>query len=415
LENSYQKTNDSLFESYKLFLYKLLQPDAIEILKSLQQFVSKFQSYSLDIVQDSNKGFYDKFLSAPSTASSITFPPNPSGRREQEDSMVIWRFLEGTHQQMRDSKGWSSETAAEFEASKLSCEKLVFSKLHKALFSPEEGWATEGSMDERTKERIRSLAFITAEHLDLRSIQHLAAASASSSVDAWMEGCNFEASSKQGQLEAALLRGPIESLRMLQWCSCPSDKLLCIKRCSIFISQLLNSVGSCTYGKIASDGISTVGNVGSKGPPGADELLPVMILAIKYCNPEAIHSNIRYLQRYLRPERLVSEAGYLLTNLVSAVFFLDGVDAQALTIDPEEFERSLRRCKEMARQSDLKRLRQLQRRNKNNNIFFSFFGEREANASDNDEDEVDIDCLYQKYLYEKDSYLSKQFINIHKT
>jgi hypothetical protein len=64
---------------------------------------------------------------------------------------------------------------------------------------------------------------------------------------------------------------------------------------------------------------------------------------------------VKYLQRYTNPKRLISEYGYLLTHFVSAVNFLENVDALALTISPEEFDTSMKRCKEAAKESLMKR------------------------------------------------------------
>jgi hypothetical protein len=83
--------------------------------------------------------------------------------------------------------------------------------------------------------------------------------------------------------------------------------------------------------------------------PGADEFLPMMILVVKECNPKQLNSTIKYLQRYTHTSKLVSEAGYLLTHFVSAVHFLENVDALALTISPEEFEQSLVKCTESSK------------------------------------------------------------------
>jgi len=54
---------------------------------------------------------------------------------------------------------------------------------------------------------------------------------------------------------------------------------------------------------------------------GADELLPAMILAVQLAQPPRLHSSITFVRRYSLPrEKLASsEAGYLLTHLVSAV------------------------------------------------------------------------------------------------
>jgi hypothetical protein len=109
---------------------------------------------------------------------------------------------------------------------------------------------------------------------------------------------------------------------------CPQDKLACVSRCINAIAEVLKEC-STKNGKVS----------------GTDEFLPVMILVIKNCNPVNIHSNLKYVQRYLRPSKLIGKEGYLLTSFVSSVTFVDNVDSRALTIDPEEFERNIARAR----------------------------------------------------------------------
>jgi hypothetical protein len=120
-------------------------------------------------------------------------------------------------------------------------------------------------------------------------------------------------------------------------CKCPRDKLACIKRCVLAIHDVLQ--GHSRRGLASSEKVLM----------GTDDLLPLMILTVKTCNPVRIHSELKYLQRYTK--NLQSEAGYLLTNLVSAVFFLDNVDAKALAIDPEVYEQAMRESKAVAQRN----------------------------------------------------------------
>jgi hypothetical protein len=52
--------------------------------------------------------------------------------------------------------------------------------------------------------------------------------------------------------------------------------------------------------------------------PGADEVLPLLILSVKEANPTDLYSELKYLQTYLEKGQMDSEAGYLLTQLASA-------------------------------------------------------------------------------------------------
>ena len=60
--------------------------------------------------------------------------------------------------------------------------------------------------------------------------------------------------------------------------------------------------------------------------PGADEVLPALILAIKEANPRGLCTALEVVQRYRHPAKLhVSEAAYVFTNVASAVHFLETV------------------------------------------------------------------------------------------
>ena len=112
---------------------------------------------------------------------------------------------------------------------------------------------------------------------------------------------------------------------------CPRDKVQCIKLCAKAVVEIFKS-GS------------------PEDLPGADDFFPIMVLVLKEANPDKLHSNIKYLQNYTHPDNLSGEVGYLLTQFMSAVVFLENADAAALTISPIEFERAIQRCKDMSSQ-----------------------------------------------------------------
>jgi Vacuolar sorting protein 9 (VPS9) domain len=97
--------------------------------------------------------------------------------------------------------------------------------------------------------------------------------------------------------------------------------------------------------------------------PGADDVLPLLILTVKHSNPENLFSELKYLNTYLEPSQLDSEGGYLLTQFASAVKFLENADSTVLSISPSEFESSLRRCR-LAANDDLEAVRERHLRRK---------------------------------------------------
>lgn len=58
-------------------------------------------------------------------------------------------------------------------------------------------------------------------------------------------------------------------------------------------------------------------------------------------NPPQLHSNLLYIQRFRRDSRLVGEASYYFTNMLSAESFISNIDAKAISMDETEFERNM--------------------------------------------------------------------------
>ena len=58
-------------------------------------------------------------------------------------------------------------------------------------------------------------------------------------------------------------------------------------------------------------------------------------------NPPQLHSNLLYIQRYRCQSRLVAEAAYFFTNMLSAESFISNIDAKAISMDETEFENNM--------------------------------------------------------------------------
>ncbi|KAL6997390.1 hypothetical protein U1Q18_007517 [Sarracenia purpurea var. burkii] len=58
-------------------------------------------------------------------------------------------------------------------------------------------------------------------------------------------------------------------------------------------------------------------------------------------NPPQLHSNLKFIQLYRRQAKLISEAAYYFTNLVSAKSFIFDLDAKSLSIDENEFQENM--------------------------------------------------------------------------
>jgi hypothetical protein len=308
-------------ESFNDFLAKLILPASTEVVKSLQQFVTKFSA---------------DFHAAKTGTIPVDVLPDGTDEENLSWPTRIWSFLDHTYDNMKETPVWSHDTQIEFDLTKTHCEKFLFHKLHPVLFASD---PEDHTLNERTRERIESLAFLTAEHLDIKCVRALYLQYAAKRNIVPKEFLQV----KDYVFLNEVLEQPVQFLRQMETARSPQDKLMCVKRCTMSIAQLLKS---CRQ-----DG----------SLPGADELVPMMIYVIKCCNPAQLHSNLKYLQRYTRPSQMIAEAGYLLTNFVSGVYFLDNVDAKALTIEPEEFDRAILQSKMQAKAAKDRALLQQQR------------------------------------------------------
>ncbi|URD73631.1 Oxysterol-binding protein [Musa troglodytarum] len=125
-----------------------------------------------------------------------------------------------------------------------------------------------------------------------------------------------------GHYMALLAQKELQKINMYK---APRDKLVCILNCCKVINNLLLNASITS----------------NENPPGADEFLPVLIYVTIKANPPQLHSNLLYIQRYRRQSRLVSEAAYFFTNILSAESFIWSIDAQALSMEEAEFQRKM--------------------------------------------------------------------------
>jgi len=64
-------------------------------------------------------------------------------------------------------------------------------------------------------------------------------------------------------------------------------------------------------------------------------------------NPSKLHSNLKFIKLFRRQEKLISEAEYYFTNLVSATSFIVDLNAKSLSMDENKFEESMQAAKLM--------------------------------------------------------------------
>lgn len=213
----------------------------------------------------------------------------------ENDGKKVQEFYTTMEDAIRDHPLWAGATDQEVDCAMEGLEKYVMTKLFSRTFSstPE-----DVKIDLETSQKIHLLqTFLKPEHLDIPTVL---------------------------RNEASWLLAEKE-LQKINAFKAPREKLLCVMNCCKVINNLLLNASMSENHVLA----------------GADDFLPVLIYVMIKANPPQLHSNLKFIQLYRRQTKLVSEAAYYLTNLVSAKTFIFELNAKSLSIDEIEFEESM--------------------------------------------------------------------------
>ncbi|KAK1384388.1 Vacuolar protein sorting-associated protein 9A [Heracleum sosnowskyi] len=213
----------------------------------------------------------------------------------ERDSAAVQDFLTKMEAAFRAHSLWAGCSEEELDSAGEGLEKYVMTKLFTRVYAslPE-----EVNEDNQLHQKVALIQqFIRPENLDIQPIY-------------------------QNETSWLLAQKELQKINMYK---APRDKLVCILNCCKVINNLLLNAS------IASN----------ENPPGADEFLPVLIYVTIKANPPQLHSNLLYIQRYRSQSRLVSEAAYFFTNMLSAESFIMNIDAKALSMEDTEFEKNM--------------------------------------------------------------------------
>ncbi|KAL2926102.1 Vacuolar protein sorting-associated protein 9A [Bienertia sinuspersici] len=217
-------------------------------------------------------------------------PPDP-----EKDSAAVQKFFANMESAFRAHPLWTGCSEEEIESTLEGLEKYVMTKLFTRVFA---SFPDDVKADEQLSEKISLVQqFIRPENLDIKP-------------------------TFQNESSWLLAQKELQKINMFK---APREKLACILNCCKVITNLLHNAAVTA----------------NENPPGADEFLPVLIYVTIKANPPQLHLNLQYIQRYRHQSRLVSETAYYFTNILSAVSFIANIDAQALSMDENEFERNM--------------------------------------------------------------------------
>ncbi|KAK7322430.1 hypothetical protein VNO77_25809 [Canavalia gladiata] len=218
--------------------------------------------------------------------------------KPENDGKRVQDFFLSMEAAIRDHPLWATATEEDIDCAMEGLEKYIMTKLFPRTFgaSPE-----DAKIDNEISEKISLLqTFLKPEHLDIPAILHN---------------------------EASWLLAEKELLKINAF-KAPHEKLLSIMNCCRVINNLLLNAAMSEH-----------------VPAGADDFLPVLIYVTIKANPPKLHSNLQFIKLYRRQAKLISEAEYYFTNLVSAKTFIVDLNAKSLSMDEIKFEESMQAAK----------------------------------------------------------------------
>ncbi|KAI3799752.1 hypothetical protein L1987_35054 [Smallanthus sonchifolius] len=217
-------------------------------------------------------------------------PPDP-----ERDSASVQEFLSNMESAFRAHPLWAGRSEEELDSAGEGLEKYIMTKLFTRVFASH---PDDVKLDDELYEKLALVQqFIRPEHLDIQPAY-------------------------QNETSWLLAQKELQKINIYK---APRDKLVCILSCCKVISNLLFNA-------------STDAN---ESLPGADEFLPVLIYVTIKANPPQLHSNLLYIQRYRRESRLVGEAAYFFTNMLSAESFVMNINGESLSMDETEFQKNM--------------------------------------------------------------------------
>ncbi|VVB13784.1 unnamed protein product [Arabis nemorensis] len=213
----------------------------------------------------------------------------------EKDCDAVQEFFSKMEVAFRSHPLWSGCSEEELDGAVDGLEKYVMTKLFTRVFASN----TEDVIADEALSQKMSLVqqFISPENLDIQP-------------------------TFQNETSWLLAQKELQKINMYKT---PRDKLMCILSCCKVINNLLFNAS-----------ISS-----NENTPGADEFLPVLIYVTIKANPPQFHSNLLYIQRYRRQSKLVGEAAYFFTNVLSAESFISNIDAKSLSLDEADFEKKM--------------------------------------------------------------------------
>ncbi|GIL49525.1 hypothetical protein Vafri_5854 [Volvox africanus] len=246
---------------------------------SFEKFINTInQDQAKDLVRNINQ-FMKKFRSRP--------PDN------ETDSREVQEFLTSMEHAFARHPLWAGSTREDLDNAVEGLEKYLMTKLYDRTFGLD---PLDRERDAVLSRRLAALAgFVTPAHLEVSEQFQVPLASG--------EGGHVVAACKE--------------LKKMSLFKSPRDKLVQILNCCKIINEFLTS---------------------RRAGAGADDFTPALIYVTIKAQPEALASNMAFVERYRHSNRLNGESEYFFVQMQGAVAFLETLTPTSLAgCEADEF------------------------------------------------------------------------------
>ena len=219
------------------------------------------------------------------------------------DAALVQDFLAAQDAVLATHPAWAGAPPAILAQAGEGLEKYVMTKIHGSTFGVA---PLDVERDAALAARLAGLSFVQPTHLDI----------------------------PPSHADDRALALAASELRKMDAFKAPRDKLVCCLNAARVVSNVLaaNAAAASASGDRSS----------AAQPRGADDLLPLLILALVRAAPPRLASNLEYVQRFRGAARFGGEAAYMFTQLYSAASFVETVNTASLSVDPAIFVERMR-------------------------------------------------------------------------
>ncbi|CAI8595793.1 unnamed protein product [Vicia faba] len=218
--------------------------------------------------------------------------------KPENDGKRVQDFFSSMEVAIRNHPLWATATEQDIDCAMEGLEKYIMTKLFSRTFCTS---LEEAKINHEISEKITLLqTFLKPQHLDIQPVLH--------NESSWL-----------------LAEKELQKMNAFK---APQEKLSSIMNCCTVINNLLLNAAMSEH-----------------VPAGADDFLPVLIYVTIKANPPMLHSNLKFTKLYRRQTKLISEAEYYFTNLVSAKTFIIDLNSKSLSMDEIKFEECMQEAK----------------------------------------------------------------------